>query len=178
MNRLKSAIHDDYERKPACLRVQEGPGGSIGEQGDHSDARSRSGAFQQVISWGLLCLPMGRSQRSLRWKRTPSPSSRMQQAFEILPRCDDLGLAIDRARASSSGTAACHASLSLPQRGVRPRLSACSSLFGRRRSGDSPSRAPDSPQKKNGVGADHACLEYSGVSRGKHCRCLQPHGIQ
>jgi hypothetical protein len=40
---------------------------------------------------------MGKSQRShpLRWKRTPSPTSLLKQAFEILPRCDDLRLAID-----------------------------------------------------------------------------------
>jgi hypothetical protein len=159
--------------------VNERLASSAGEQGYHSDARSRSGAFQQVVSQGLICFLMGKSQRShpLRWKRTPSPTSLLKQAFEILPRCDDLRLAIDRARASSSGNAACHASLWLRQRVVRPRLSACPWPFGRRQSGDILSRAPDSPQKKNGGRADHACWEYSGVSGGRHYTCQLEHGI-
>src|SRR6516162_4930434 len=75
--------------------MNEHPGGSVGEQRYHSDATSE--AFQRVMSWGLICLPMGRSQCSqcLCWKRTSSPSSLLKQAFEILPRCDDLGFAID-----------------------------------------------------------------------------------
>jgi len=45
---------------------------------------------------GLISLPSGRRQHSQRLcgKRTSSPSALLKQAFEILPCCDDLGLAI------------------------------------------------------------------------------------
>jgi hypothetical protein len=85
----------DYQRKQTGLRLKKRAESPASDQGCHSGAGSV--AFQSVVSWGCVWLQVRSRQprHGLCRKWTPSPSSLLQQAFEIWPRCDDLGLAID-----------------------------------------------------------------------------------
>jgi hypothetical protein len=78
-------MNDGYLRKSTCLGRKNHPDGTAGKQGCYSDTGPV--IFQATVSWECIWfLLRRRPESSLCGKWTPSPSSLLEQAFEILSR--------------------------------------------------------------------------------------------
>ena len=113
----------------------------------------------------------------LRRERTASPSPLLSKRLRFCPAAITTASQLTLQRHASRESAACHATLWLPQIRVRLTLCACAALSDTLRSANSFSLVQDSQHERSDEPACQRGWEYTALSGNRHCRWLHRLGI-